>query len=201
MKSVIQRITKIVGPIYRGSVFYKHTIWPHALRVSGFAQEFAVKIGANQFVAEAGGLLHDLGAAIYGREDHHITGVKESAQVLIASGCPLKFFGPILYAVYSHRGSQKISLRTLAAKCVAAADAKDHFTLGGLEELWMSRIRDLGLTEMEAHKRVSEELENDWEKICPEIRLLLDGTYKKARQELLRMVSDNKPRGRGKVSA
>jgi HD superfamily phosphodiesterase len=189
--------TEEVKPEYLASKIKAHTIGPHVLRVSGFAVDFAVRLGANQFVAEAGGLLHDLGAAIYGAKDHHITGAREAVAVLLRCECPVAFIGPIVSAIYSHRGSQRIAFQIPEAKCVAAADAQDHFT--NLQELWMVQTRDLDIREMEVYRTVSVKLRRDWEKIDPEIKVLLDGTYEKAKQELLKIASgneNNKKRGK-----
>lgn len=189
MEAIIRKIRVRVEPVYRGSTIYTKTIWRHAQFVAKFAREFAVGIGASSFISEAGGLLHDVGAAMYGREDHHITGAKEASHILLECGCPLELVGPIEHTVYAHRGSQRIAFLIPEARCVAAADSKDHFQ--GVEELWNVQTRDLGMTALEAHKRVSEELENDWEKISPEIKALLNGEYEEAKQELLRISSRN----------
>ncbi|OGZ79574.1 MAG: hypothetical protein A2358_01260 [Candidatus Staskawiczbacteria bacterium RIFOXYB1_FULL_37_44] len=194
MENLIKRIVQRVRPIYFGSKFYPKTCFKHALRVSEFAKDFSVKLGASRFISEAGGLLHDIGAAMYGRDNHHITGAQEATLVLLDCECPLDAVGPIVSAVYSHRGSEKIPFKIPEAKCVAAADAKDHFLF--LEEVWQAQM-GLGRTELEAYTRVSEELKNDWEKTDPEIKPLLDGAYEKARQKLLKIALAN---GRHKKS-
>jgi len=189
MKTLVQRIIREVEPVYRGSTIYVKTIWSHVLRVSGFAKEFAEKTGANQFVAEVGGLLHDIGGAMHGPEDHHITGAREATVVLLRCECPLELIGPIADTIYSYRGSQKVALKTPEAKCVAAADAKDHFT--ALQELWNVQTRDLGVLPILVYQTVSSKLERDWEKIIPEIRIMLDGTYEAAKKKLLSIASRN----------
>ena len=63
MEAVMERIIEEAKPIYLGSTFYTHTVWDHVLRVSKYAKDFAEKMGGDQFIAEAGGLLHDLGSA------------------------------------------------------------------------------------------------------------------------------------------
>jgi hypothetical protein len=95
--------------------------------------------------------------------------------------------GPILSAIYSHRGSQRIPFRTQEAKCVAAADSIDHFKV--VPELWRIQVEEKHVLELEVYKTLSEKLANDWEKIDPEIKFLLDGTYGRARQELLAIAS------------
>ena len=187
MQALIVKITEEVKPVYLSSKFYKHTIWSHAFRVAKYAKDFAAKANADQFAAEAAGLLHDLGAALYGREDHHITGAKEAVLVLLRCGCPLEFIGLITDSVYCHRGSQKFAFRSIEAKCVAAADALDHLT--NLDELWLVQIRDKGMPESMVYRTISEKLKRDWEKISPEIKLLLDGTYERAMAKLLEISS------------
>jgi len=187
LETIIERIMAEVKPVYITSTFYTLTIWDHVMRVSKFARDFAEKMGADQFITEAGGLLHDLGAAKYGKENHHITGVQEAVVVLLKCGCPLELIGPITSSIYSHRGSQKIPFLTQEARCVAAADALDHFW--NLEELWRVQIEDLGILEMEVYQTLSEKLKRDWEKTDSEIKVFLNGTYEKAREDLLRIAS------------
>ena len=187
MEALIKKIKQEIEPVYLSSSTYTHTIWRHVVCVALFAKEFAAKLGADQFVAEAAGLLHDIGAAKFGKEDHHVSGAKEAALILLKCACPLEFIGPILSAIYTHRGSQRISFQTPEAKCVAAADAKEHFV--NLEELWLVQTRDLGIPEIEVYQTVSGKLERDWEKIEPEIKILLGETYKTARRELLEIAS------------
>jgi putative nucleotidyltransferase with HDIG domain len=185
----MQRITEEVRPVYVDSTIYQHTIWKHVLNVSRFAKDFALKIGANPFIAEAGGLLHDLGAAKFGKENHHITGVQEASLVLVKCECPLELVGPILSTIYSHRGSQRIVFQSPEAKCVAAGDAKEHFV--NLGELWVVQTKDLGIPEMQVYQVLSDKLERDWLKTSPEIKVLLNGTYENAKQELLQIASRN----------
>jgi hypothetical protein len=187
---VIERIIEEVKPVYLGSVFYSSTIWPHVWRVSLFAEDLALKMGANKSVAKIEGILHDYGAAKYGRENHHITGAQEATIILLKCGCPLGFIGPIASAIYSHRGSQRIAFETIEAKILAAADSLDHFT--NLEELWRVQIEDRKIIEMEVYQTLAEKLERDYEKIDPEVKFYLDGFYEKAQEELLKIASSHK---------
>jgi len=185
----MQKIAQAVEPVYRTSPIYTSTIWQHVSRVAKFAEDFAVKLGLNRFIAEAGGWLHDLGAAKYGKDNHHVTGAQEAVPVLLSCDCPVELIGPIVSTIYSHRGSQRIAFKVPEAKCVAAADAQDHFT--NLNELWRVQVEDLGVPEILVYQTISEKLMRDWEKTDPEIRLLLDGAYKRAKQELLEISSRN----------
>jgi len=196
VEDLIRRVVVAVGPIYLASAFYKYTIWPHALAVAKFARQFAEEIGANKYAAELGGLLHDIGAAKYGKEDHHKTGAKEASLVLLECHCPLELFGLVLSSIYTHRGSHRIPFQTPEAICVAAADAKDHFY--NVDELVLVHTRDLGMTDLESFRATSVKLERDWEKTGPEVRALLDGTYDRAKQRLLRIANgDIRPQQRG----
>ncbi|MCX6723865.1 MAG: HD domain-containing protein [Candidatus Staskawiczbacteria bacterium] len=187
MECVIRRIRREVKPIYLSSPHYKLFIWRHAQRVAQYAKDFAGKMQGDKFVAEAGGLLHDVGAAKYGKENHHITGAQEAGPILLKCGCPLPLIGPIISAVYSHRGSQRIAFQTIEAKCVAAADAIEHF--GNLEELWRVQVEDRGILEVAVYQTLAEKLARDWDKIEPEIKAILDGEYEHAKQKLLEIAS------------
>ena len=189
MELIIRKISAQIQPLYSASAHYQHTIWSHVLRVSQYAKDFAMATQANEFVCVAGGLLHDIGAAMYGREDHHITGSKEAVAVLLSCECPVELIGPIVSTIYSHRGSQRLPFKTQEAICVAAADAKDHFT--DLEELWMVHERDLHLPPMWIHRKVSDKLQRDWEKTDSAIKGLLGDAYEKAKKELLRIAHRN----------
>jgi len=195
VEDLIKRVAIAAGPLYVASKFYKHTIWPHVLGVAKLAREFAEKQGANAHIAELGGLLHDIGAALFGSKDHHITGVKEATAILIECKCPLEIVGPIASTIYTHRGSQRIAFEIPEGMCVAAADAADHFQ--NVDELWLVHKIDLKISPLRTFQMVSDKLERDWQKTSSEIKTLLDGSYSAARQKLLKIANgDIKPRQR-----
>lgn len=196
MQEVIRKIIIAVESIYRDSPHYV-TVGQHVSRVARYAREFAEAMDARPSIAEAGGWLHDLGAAMHGRELHHETGVKEASLILLECDCPLEFVGPIISTVHTHRGSQRIAFKIPEAICVAAADSKDHFLEVG--ELWKARMRQEGCP-IATRESVSQELERDWGKIVdPKIRKLLEEVYQGARKKLLEIfseVSSNRTRRR-----
>jgi putative nucleotidyltransferase with HDIG domain len=165
----------MIKPIYRASKVHKRDIWQHVLRVSRYAKYFARKTGANQLVAEIGGLLHDIGLAKHGKKKHHIKGAKEAEKILRACKCSEEFIGPIISTIYFHRARHRFVSRTRAAKCVAAADALDHF-----------RGTDVSATKV--HRIVSEKLKRNWAKIDTKIRPLFNVGYGRVRQEVLKVV-------------
>ena len=183
-KNVISRIRIAVEPIYNCGKFYSGiTIWAHALAVAQFAREFAVLYDADEFVSEAAGLLHDVGAALYGREDHHRTGVSEAGLILFEAGCATEYMWPIFNAIYSHRGSIEKRLFLPSAVCVAAADAKDHFL--NLGEVWLAQERRLATKDISIiYPIVYAKVQKDWEKTSPEIRAMLNGSYEQAIDDL-----------------
>ena len=183
MEVLIKKIQNAVRDVCIGSKFYRHTIWPHALGVAKSAKDFAETLGADLFVAQVGGLLHDIGAAKFGKDDHHITGVQLASPILLQCACPLEFIGVILSCIYSHRGSQNIPFQTQEAMCVAAADAKDHFDY--VDELWLSHMRDLNTPTLFIFQELSGKLERDWKKTDPQIKVMLDGIYDRAKQRLV----------------
>ena len=190
VEKLITKIRKEVKPIYLSSPHYKLFIWRHVLRVSRHAKGFVLKIGADRLIAEAGGLLHDIGAAKFGKENHHVTGVQEASLILLKCGCPLQLIGSILTGIYSHRGSQRIAFQTLEAKCIAAGDALEHFT--NLEELWRVQIEDLHIPESKVFSTLDAKLARDWQKIDPEIKPFLNGIYARACRKLVCLASRKK---------
>ena len=191
LENLIKKISEKAKPVYCSSVYYPDTIWNHVLSVAELSKYFASRIFANQFIAEAAGLLHDIGAAKFGKQDHHITGANEAMLILFSCDCPLAFAGPILDAVYSHRGSQGLPLKTLESECVAAADAMEHFYYPG--EVWLALKKYSGISDNEELNRViSEKLDNDWRKISRRIKPFIDGAYDKAKQQLADFVSGEK---------
>lgn len=170
-------------PIYKGSKFYTQgTFWLHATRSAQYARRFARRMGANPFVAYLGALLHDVGAALYGKKDHHITGAKEATMVLLECGCPPKFIGLVASCIHSHRGSRRMAFAIPEAICVAAADAMDHFTT--VDELWVVQREDLGVPEKRIPRTLREKLTRDWEKTDPRIQQMLNGTFERAIKDI-----------------
>lgn len=174
-------------PIYLASTFYPRTIWPHAMAVAKYAKDFAAQLRGNVFVAEAAGVLHDIGAAKLGKQDHHVRGAELATGILLECGCPARQIGAIVKAIYSHRASQNIPIKNVASICVAAADAKDHFENAG--ELWMVADKDWGIIEMQRCQFILDKLERDWKKTAPEIRAMMNGSYENARTMILRIAN------------
>lgn len=186
MIALIKRIRKKVRPIYRASKVRRRNIWAHVLRVSKFSKYFAGKMGANKLVAEIGGLLHDIGAAKYGKKNHHIDGAKEALEILLVCGCPVSLIGPVVNTIYSHRGRHRFEFQTVEAKCVAAGDALDHF-------------RNMNVSRAEVHRVVSQKLMRNWAKVDEKIRPFFDSGYGGVKKELLDIVSRSPdPRENGK---
>lgn len=187
MDSKTQLICELAEPIYLNSTFYFHTIWPHALAVAQYARDFATKLKGNVFVAEVAGILHDIGAAKFGKENHHITGAELATGIMLRCGCSAAHIGTVARAIYSHRGSQNIPLESIPAVCVAAGDAKDYFDNVG--ELWMVADESWGTLEMQKQAYISGKLARDWDKTDPRIKAMLDGTYEEAQQTLLNIAN------------
>ena len=187
MDKIRDRIIEEVRPIYNNSPHYTLTIWRHVSRVAQHAKELAMKMDANQFIAEVGGFLHDVGAAKYGKENHHITGVQEASCILLKCECPTHLIGPILSSIYSHRGSERMVFQVPEAKCVAAADALEHFQ--NLEELWRVFVEDRKTLELEVYQVISAKLKRDWEKIDPQLKAFINESYDLACKELLEIAS------------
>ena len=182
MDAIVRRIREKVELTYLATPFYSGTIWTHVLHVAEFAKQFARHLQANEFVSEVGGLLHDLGAAVHGKPNHHVTGMQQALPVLLDCECPFEFIWPILMTIHAHRGSTQFAFDTPEQACVAAADSCQHFE--NVQVLWNVCKMNWHIAEENIYDRLRKKLENDWRKIHPRLRPLLSEDYRKALGEL-----------------
>lgn len=185
--SQIDLIRQFAEPLYLGSKHYPLTVWPHALAVAEHAKTFARQLNGNLFVAEVAGLLHDIGAAMFGKDNHHITGAEVATSIMLKCKCSASHIGRVARAIYSHRGSQSIPLRSVVEICVAAADAKDHFNNVG--EIWLVAGKSWSIPPEQRHDFICSKLSRDWKKTDPRIREMLNGTYEQAQRTLLEIAN------------
>jgi putative nucleotidyltransferase with HDIG domain len=185
----IQDIRIIVAPIYEKSIHYTLTIHSHIQRVAGNSKKFAEQLELNPFIAEAAGLLHDIGAAIHGKHDHHITGVKEATPILYELGIPLEQRLAILECILTHRGSRRIEAKTPEAVCVASADAWDHFI--NLRELWRVQIKDRKKPLVDVYNILFDKLNRSWQKIDERLKPALEAGYRNALIQLKEIAAEN----------
>ena len=106
-----------------GSTDWKY----HILVVVKYARFLARKFGADENVAEISAILHDIGRAKFGGENHEITGVPEAEKILKNLNCPQEIIEEAKHCVRTHRGSKDVPPQTLIGKIIANSDALSHF--------------------------------------------------------------------------
>jgi putative nucleotidyltransferase with HDIG domain len=180
---MMEALYEAVRKPYCESRHYSGTIWLHARNVAENARHFAEQLGVNQHIAQAGGILHDLGAAIHGRTDHHLTGMREAVPVLQRCGFPKNQIGRIVHCVFAHRGSQNIPAFSMEAECVRAGDGKDH--MRRVDVLWQVQLDTHHLGPEQAYLRVVEELNADLAKTHSSLKRFLEPIHRLALQRVL----------------
>lgn len=112
-----------------GKEFYDFHIVPMA----DLAKKLAKELQADVEVVEITAWLHDIGSVIYGRKDHHITGLKITRKKLEDLGYPNSKINRVEKCVHNHRGSVNNKRESLEEKIISDADAMVNFdTVPGL---------------------------------------------------------------------
>ena len=174
--SIVAKVREIVKND-SGEWDWKYHITP----VVRYSLELAEKLDADIESVEIGALLHDIGRIRFSPKDHEITGVAEAEKILKSLNYPDEKIREIKHIVGSHRGSGKIKPKTLAAKIVANADARAHFSVIPAMMQIALKVKDGNLAE--AFGWIDKKVERDWnEKLTlPEARDMMEGHYKAIR--------------------
>ena len=152
--------------IYLNSPFYDQTIWKHVSFVAMLASSTAShELGGNGSIAYIGGLLHDVGAALRGPEDHHITGAIIAEGMLRELGYSEAVIREVLHCIFVHRGSIESRRETIEAQCVASADGLAHFLQ--IPALFRIALFNKGFSSREAAEWVRNKLDRSWQKMLP----------------------------------
>ena len=191
LDNLLAQVGEIVEKVCKNSHIYSETSWEHCLAVGKIAEDLARRTGADPKICCLAGLLHDFGAVKYGRDNHHLTGAKESVRILKELNCPPQIIGRIVHCIFSHRASQLISPKTIEAECVSAADAIHHFER--IDELVTVAQNVFGLHGPEVKQWIMEKIERDWQKIKPQFRSLTMVRYLEAKKKINNLVTNNEP--------
>lgn len=161
-----RELIRVAREMYRTSPFYPDTIWQHADTVAMLALSLSVKEpGSNNIVVYLAGLLHDIGAALRGPKDHHVTGAEIAEEMLRRFDYPNGVIEAVQYCILVHRGSVEGERRTFESQCVASADGADHFLQ--IPALFSVAFSRMGLNSQEAADWIGNKLENSWKKMLP----------------------------------
>ena len=180
VKIVVERACK------NNQFWHSDNIYEHSLRTAEIAKREAEERGQDGEIAWLAGALHDIGSALYGRDNHHYTGAEEAKKILRGFGYPEEKVAQVARCIFAHRSSIAIK-RNEIEQCVADADALAHFEeIPGLIEaiLRLAGRNGLSLSIGEARKLVREKIEKDWEKLSPRMKLRARKTYFSALKEI-----------------
>lgn len=163
-KEIIEKVRKFVEtecnkPESNYNDAYEH----HFKIVVDYALDLAEKKNADLEIVEIAAWLHDMGAIIYGREDHHITGMKIAEEKLTEFIYdPIKI-EKVKHCIFVHRGSQKINTRSLEAKILIEADVLSAF--GDIAGLFRVAYYYEKLSRTDGRNSVLKKLQNKWDQL------------------------------------
>lgn len=147
----------------------------HFIQVVNRARELAKKSGADMEVVELAAWLHDIGSIVYGRENHHITGCEIAEQKLTEFGYDRNKINEVKHCILAHRGSRDIPRESLEAQIVADADAMSNFD--NIAGPFMAAFLYEHLGQIDARDSIREKLENNYKKISPEAKKIIQTKY------------------------
>lgn len=148
----------------------------HLISVVNFSKKLAIQKKADLEIVEIAAWLHDLGSVIYGRKDHHITGVEIAKEKLKEFNYPEEKIEKIKKCILNHRGSINNFRETLEEQIIAEADSISFFNNFEGYILWViekEKIKNQKLI----RKSIIEKVENKYNQLSPEGQELIKLKY------------------------
>ena len=135
----------------------------HFIPAVEYAKKLSDELGGDKEVIVIASWLHDIGAMICGRTDHHITGAKIAEKKLKELGYPIEKIELVKKCILNHRGSQKNNAESIEEHIVAEADVMSNFdNIGGI---FKAAFVYEGKSQGQARDSVREKLENKWKQL------------------------------------
>lgn len=141
------------------------------------AKELAIKYDADLEIVELSALLHDIAVVsnVGSREEYHINGTIIAEELLSKYNYPKEKIERVKQCVLNHSGLKEYPRNTLEEEIIADADVIAHFdTLPGL---FFVAYKRMNLNIDEASSWVKKKLENDYNKLSPRTREVLQDRY------------------------
>lgn len=149
-----------------------------------YARTLAKKFDADEEVVVLASWLHDIGAIIEGRKDHHLSGAKIARKKLEEFGYPKEKIDLVIKCVLNHRGSKENKRESIEEKIVAEADTMSNFD--NISGIFKAAFVYENLNQKEAQESVRNKLERKWRKLhFKESRKIIKPKYEAA-MELLK---------------
>ncbi|MCK4997534.1 HD domain-containing protein [Candidatus Pacearchaeota archaeon] len=127
---LIEKIRKFVEEeCKKPDANYSNAYKFHFISMHKIAKELAEKFSADVEVVEIAAWLHDIGAIVDGRENHHITGALIAEEKLRKLNYSEKNIEKVKECILNHRGSKEGENKRLSieSKIIAEADVLDAF--------------------------------------------------------------------------
>lgn len=155
---------------YGYDIFLCHFVRSYNYAIK-LANKLSEKFEVDMEVVELAVWLHDIGSIIYGREDHHLTGMEIAEKKLRELGYDNNKIEKVKHCIFAHRGSTDISRESVEAQIIADADAMSAFdNIGG--QFKATFIYD-NMTQMESRKYVRRKLVNSYNKLSNEAKEII----------------------------
>jgi len=162
---ITDQIKKIVEQEYRRpeSKYGYDPFNFHIKEVVKISKKLAKKLGADKEIVELAAWMHDSGSVVHGRKNHHITSAKLAKEKLQKIGYPEEKTTQVCESILTHRGSQKLTPKTLEAQILVEADTISAFNdIAGLFQCAYTYEK---LSRIEAKKSVLNKLNNKWQQL------------------------------------
>jgi len=156
---------------YGGEIFICHFM-PMVEHAKNLAKNFPE---ADLEVIQLAAWLHDIGAIIKGRRDHHISGAEIAKAKLKEFNYPQEKIDKIKKCIFSHRGSQNINRISIEEQIIADADALSAFD--NISGLFKAAIFHEHLNQTQARIEVRRKLMNSWQKLSPIAKKNIEHKY------------------------
>ena len=135
----------------------------HFVLVARYAEELSDKLGGDKEIILISAWLHDIGSIIYGRKDHHITGVKIAEEKLKELGYPVEKIELVKKCILNHRGSQSDVRESIEEQILAEADVLSNFD--NISGIFKAAFVYENLSQEQAKESVRTKLENKWKQL------------------------------------
>jgi uncharacterized protein len=135
----------------------------HFVPMVGYAKKLAKELGADTEIVIIAAWLHDIGAIMVERKDHHLTGAKIARQKLEKFGYPKEKINKVINCILHHRGSVPRKRNSIEEQILVEADALSAFD--DITNLFNCAFVWEHLSRPEAKKSVQTKLKNKWEQL------------------------------------
>ncbi len=135
----------------------------HFVPMVNYAERLADDLGGDKEVILIASWLHDIGSIIYGRHNHHITGMKIAEEKLKELQYSSQKIELVKKCILNHRGSQENGRSSIEEQIVADADTMSSFDniAGIFKAAFIYENKDQG----EAKNSTKEKLEKKWKRL------------------------------------